>query len=115
MAKFQQRLFILLLIIQSYNAVYNPEPRMMHSASLIKNKLYVIGGASTDILNDTFYLDLSLNFTLDNSPFINDITTPNLAISIDNMAYATGGKDNNIIFLFGGWEGEVRFFYNIYT
>ena len=89
---------------------------MFHSASLVENKLYVAGGAADDItfLKDTFYLDLSINFTLENPPFINDATTPNLTNSLDKMASAVGGKDNATIFLFGGYT-NVRKPINFYT
>jgi len=93
------------LFIRSYNATYNPGGRYSHSANLVKNKLYVAGGYSTKVLNDIFYLDLSSSFTLDNPPFVNDVTTPNLPIAFDCMACIVGGKDNSTIFLFGGWEG----------
>ena len=79
----------------------------MHSACLVNDKLYVMGGYSQSFLNDTFYIDLSINFTLNNPPFINDVTTPKLGVSMDNMACAISGKDNATIFLFGGWQGVI--------
>src|SRR5438270_855356 len=104
MASFLQILFVSFLIIRSYNAAYNPGSRDMHSACLINDKLYFVGGYSQSFYDDVFYIDLSINFTLNNPPFINDATTPNLGVFMDNMAYAVGGADNATIFLFGGWQ-----------
>ena len=108
MINFLQKIFVLFLIVKSYNAAYSPGSRILHLASLVNHKLYVAGGSSNppvDFLSDTFYLDLSSNFTTDNPQFITDATTPSLGIRVNSMAYAVGGNNNATIFLFGGWQG----------
>src|SRR5579883_1918242 len=108
MIRFLQWIFVLFLLSRSYDAAYSPAARMLHSASLINSKLYVAGGSGgPSYLNDTFYLDLSSNFILDKPSFVNDGTTPNLIISLGQMGYAIGGKDNATIFLFAGFEGVI--------
>src|SRR4051812_41983018 len=104
MINFKLTLLILFLIIRGYNVDgYNPEPRAGHSAILVGNKIFVIGGYDgTNFMNDVFYLDLRRNFTLDNISFVHDDTTPNMEMGIDFSAIAVGGKDNATIFIFGG-------------
>jgi len=100
------------LFIRCYNATYDPGARTRHSASLVKNRIYVAGGIKgvATLLNDTFYIDSSLDFTFDNPPFINDTTTSDLKVSFVNMTSFVGAKDNTTIFLFGGWKGVSLIF-----
>ncbi|KAF0559058.1 galactose oxidase [Gigaspora margarita] len=88
-----------------------PNGRWAHSSVLIDNKLYFKGGnklsdnSNEGLTNELFYLDVSKPFT----------TTDNVSITWINLTYTDGplkgeatscigGKNNDIIFEFGGYS-----------
>ncbi|CAG8675272.1 12854_t:CDS:2, partial [Racocetra persica] len=90
---------------------YTSTPRHSHSATLIGNKLYILGGSSTTIANpnydiftptnDLFYLDVSAAFNKTNIPWtdlFNVVDTPKQ----DAASVSTGGPNKDNIFLCGG-------------
>ncbi|KAF0426208.1 galactose oxidase [Gigaspora margarita] len=104
-------IYILLLNFQlSYVLVkaYTPIPRNSHRATLIGNKLYILGG---DIDNTNFvfiptkdsffYLDVSVAFNTTNIPWMDLSKIVGTPIQ-SGAAVSAGGPNKNIIFLVGG-------------
>ncbi|CAG8783475.1 4973_t:CDS:1, partial [Gigaspora margarita] len=104
-------IYILLLNFQlSYVLVkaYTPIPRYSHRATLIGNKLYILGGdtyntgiAFTPTKDGFFYLDVSAAFNTTNIPWAdlhNIVGTPIQSAA----AVSAGGPNKDIIFLVGG-------------
>ncbi|RIA86769.1 hypothetical protein C1645_740603 [Glomus cerebriforme] len=81
---------------------FKPLQRSFHTATLINDKLYIMGGKSIDSnLNEFFYLDTSVTFNIQNLPWVdlsNTITFP----SSYGTASVKGGANNDTLFLFGG-------------
>ncbi|KAF0496480.1 galactose oxidase [Gigaspora margarita] len=86
---------------------YTPTPRYAHSAALIGNKLYILGGDNDSPTTqftptkDFFYLDISVGFNTSNIPWTdlsNVVGTPKQS----RAAVSAGGPNKDIIFLFGG-------------
>ncbi|RIB15718.1 hypothetical protein C2G38_1561594 [Gigaspora rosea] len=103
-------IYILLLNFQlSYVLVaYTPIPRNSHCATLIGNKLYILGGDTnntsfvfTPTKDSFFYLDVSATFNMTNIPWAdlsNIVGTPIQS----RAAVSAGGPNKDIIFLVGG-------------
>ncbi|KAF0559385.1 galactose oxidase [Gigaspora margarita] len=92
-------------------AVFIPDGRESHSSVLIDDKLYFSGGIIhlPNITNEFFYLDVSKPFT----------TTDNVSIPWIDLTYTggpqkylvtacIGGKNNDMIFIFGGSSLNVN-------
>ncbi|CAG8488736.1 1922_t:CDS:2 [Cetraspora pellucida] len=101
-------LYIILLNFQPLYILvkaYIPIPRHLHSATLIGNKLYILGGdiGSTEPSaflpsNDFFYLDVSVAFNTTNIPWTN---LSGVIVTPKHSRAAVSTRDK-IIFLFGG-------------
>ncbi|CAG8568713.1 15993_t:CDS:2, partial [Cetraspora pellucida] len=101
-------LYVILLNFQPLYILvkaYIPIPRHLHSATLVGNKLYILGGdiGSTDPSaflpsNDFFYLDVSVAFNTTNIPWTN-LTG---VVVIPKHSRAAVSTRDKIIFLFGG-------------
>ncbi|RIB14716.1 hypothetical protein C2G38_2143914 [Gigaspora rosea] len=86
-------------------AAFIPNGRIYHSSVLIGDKLYFSGGYnnSIDSMSEFFYLDVSKPFTTTDNvsiPWI-DLTYTSGPSKIEATA-CTGGKNNDMIFIFGG-------------
>ncbi|KAF0501092.1 galactose oxidase [Gigaspora margarita] len=90
-------------------ATFIPNERYCHSSVLIDKKLYFIGGfkfvnsSFSSITNEFFYLDVSKPFTTTNNiliPWI-DLTYTGGPLKYSATA-CIGGKNNDMIFIFGG-------------
>ncbi|CAG8563054.1 44023_t:CDS:2, partial [Gigaspora margarita] len=86
---------------------YTPTPRYAHSAALIGNKLYILGGDNDSPTTqftptkDFFYLDISVGFNTSYIPWT-DLSSVVGTPKQSRAAVSAGGPNKNIIFLFGG-------------
>ncbi|CAG8722279.1 13005_t:CDS:2, partial [Funneliformis caledonium] len=95
--------------INSQSTSFIPTKRFEHSATLIDDKLYILGGLSLSsnlpnvtIGKEFFYLDFSTSF--DNQKLIwKDLTNINKVPSHCDSATANGGLKNTLV-LFGGFK-----------
>ncbi|RIB29119.1 hypothetical protein C2G38_2027987 [Gigaspora rosea] len=90
-------------------AAFIPNGRFFHSSVLIDNKLYFSGGfkqinySYITVTNEFFYLDVSKPFTTtdnDSIPWV-DLTYTGGPLKAGTTA-CIGGKNNDMIFIFGG-------------
>src|SRR5881275_2972437 len=92
--------FVVILILQViFVESYTPEARFGHSCSLVDTKLYFVGGLgqgeNDSVSTQTFYLDVSDSFNLNNIPW-NFITSAPVGVTYTQTF--VGGKSNNQIF-----------------
>jgi len=84
---------------------FKPLERYLHTATLVDNKLYVLGGddeVNYEIIGKNFfYLDVSVSFSTQELLW-NDLTSINIVPSHRNAASVNGGVNNNTLFLYGG-------------
>ncbi|CAG8684581.1 25152_t:CDS:2, partial [Cetraspora pellucida] len=91
-----------------------PYRKYSHSSILINKKLYFIGGYSRPgqnyTTNEFFYLDVSKPFTIKDSASIpwNDLTYTGGPQKASATA-CTDGKNDDLIFIFGGYPYEPSF------
>ncbi|GBB99628.1 hypothetical protein RclHR1_03590003 [Rhizophagus clarus] len=91
-------------------APYKPNKRIGHTATLIDNKLYILGGFSAGhVGKDFFYLDVSVSFNTQNLPW-NDLSNINIVPSHSDAATVKGGASNSSLFLYGGANDTVTDF-----
>src|SRR5437763_16547124 len=97
-------LFILIIEINCQPTPFKPIQRFIHTATIINNKLYILGGSdlANDIkLKDFFYLDASVPFDT-RSLLWHDLSSTNTVPAHYSAASVKGGADNNTLFLYGG-------------
>jgi hypothetical protein len=93
------------LLVVKINCQLAPfKPRCLHTATLIDNKLYILGGLLRE--NDFFYLDVSVAFNTQNLLW-NDLSNVNIVPAHYNSASVKGGANNNTLFLYGGRNNTV--------
>src|SRR6266498_855653 len=100
-------LWLLLLVeINCQMTPFKPKMRILHTATLIDNKLYILGGSSktVDVGKDFFYLDVSVPFNAQNLSW-NDLSSINIVPHLD-AASVKGGANNNTLFLYGGFSTD---------
>ncbi|RIB23255.1 hypothetical protein C2G38_2032904 [Gigaspora rosea] len=110
MLLFNFYIFTFLLNFTYTFAVFIPNGRAWHSSVLIDNKLYFSGGLKYNgllnkITNEFFYLDVSKPFTSkdnDSIPWV-DLTYTGGPLKTGATA-CIGGKNNKMIFIFGGFS-----------
>ncbi|CAB5327282.1 galactose oxidase [Rhizophagus irregularis] len=98
----------LLVEVKSQLITYKPDLRYAHTATLIEDKIYILGGAVPPRADnglspkETFlYLDVSTPFSTNEVKYI-DISNNN-AVPSHRYAIATkGGTNNSTLFLYGG-------------
>ena len=113
--------------VESQNARFNPSKRGAHTATLIDDKLYILGGYSlSNEPNETvgrqfFYLDVSKSFSTQNIQWM-DLTSFNSDVAPPppphmRAASVRGGANNKTLFLFGGnpIAGEMELVYTFDT
>ncbi|RIA84167.1 hypothetical protein C1645_832675 [Glomus cerebriforme] len=97
--------FQLLVEINCQMTPFKPMPRDLHTATVIDNKLYILGGNSdvkgSTVGKDFFYLDVSVTFNTQNLLW-KDLSTINSVPSHYGATSVGGGKNNNTLFLYGG-------------
>src|SRR2546430_1035028 len=116
MSIMSQKYIILCLIFQLFivveiNCQFYPMKRIYHTATLIKNKLYILGGAyysddSTIIGKQFFYLDVSAPFNTQKLLW-QDLSSINTVPAHSGAASVKGGADNNTLFLYGGFTPDT--------
>ena len=100
-------LWILFRLLVETNCQKNPPQRFGHTATLIDNKLYILGGngGSSDgpvgTIKEFIYLDFSVKFNTKNLLW-NNLTSINTVPSHLDAASVKGGVNNNTLFLYGG-------------
>src|SRR6266540_3145735 len=77
--------------------------RWLSTATLIDDKLYILGGESEGELvgKQFFYLNVSVSFNTQELSW-NDLTSTNIVPSHWGAASVNGGANNNTLFLYGG-------------
>ncbi|CAI2173728.1 16440_t:CDS:1 [Funneliformis geosporum] len=101
---------------------FKPLKRYAHTATLIDNKLYILGGRVTETNNNEhigtqfFYLDVSIPFNTKNILW-HDLTEINIIPAHRAAASVRGGAYNNILFLYGGKndKGDLELVYSFDT
>src|ERR1043166_8405441 len=113
LALFMLFLSFQLSVINCQTAVFKPKQRMHHTATLINNTLYILGGSNTILGNnendnaentvgkDFFYLDFSGVFSAKDLPW-KDLSIRNTVPSHNGAAAVKGGGNNNTLILYGG-------------
>ena len=82
---------------------FRPKRRGDHTATLINNKLYILGGYGNDVQGkEFFWLDFSVPFNTTQNLSWQDLSNVNLVPSHSDAASVSGGADNNTLFLYGG-------------
>src|SRR5438046_6832230 len=97
-------IFQLLVEINCQMTQFKPTQRFLHTATLINNKLYILGG--TDLVNDIrlkdfFYLDVSVPFNTQQLLW-QDLSNINTVPVHSSATSVKGGANNNTLFLYGG-------------
>ncbi|CAG8664219.1 5446_t:CDS:2 [Funneliformis caledonium] len=91
---------------------FKPLKRYAHTATLIDNKLYILGGRVTTTTNNEnigrqfFYLDVSVSFNTKNLIW-HDLTDINIIPAHRAASSARGGVYNDTLFLYGGGNDKV--------
>ncbi len=100
----------LLIEINCQMTPFKPLQRELHTATLIDDKLYILGGIrdvdgiddiDTIAGNQFFYLDASVSFNTQELSW-NDLTSINIVPSHAKAASVNGGVNNDTLFLYGG-------------
>ncbi|CAG8494019.1 16119_t:CDS:2 [Rhizophagus irregularis] len=82
---------------------YKPMERSRHTATLIDDKLYILGGYKPlEVGKDFFYLDVSVPFITRNLLW-KDLSSINTVPSHYHAVSVNGGENNNSLFLYGGY------------
>ncbi|PKB95421.1 hypothetical protein RhiirA5_436745 [Rhizophagus irregularis] len=82
---------------------FKPSVSYRHTATLIDNKLYILGGLDSEniVLDEFFCLDVSVPFNTQELPW-QDLSNINLVPVHMSAALARGGANNDTLFLYGG-------------
>src|SRR4051812_7004879 len=92
-------------LLVEVNSQITPGLRSGHTATLINNTLYILGGVippSNSIPKETFfYLNLSASFNTNELMWI-DLSNNNIVPSHYDAAAIKGGANNNTLFQYGG-------------
>ncbi|PKC05978.1 hypothetical protein RhiirA5_420196, partial [Rhizophagus irregularis] len=99
-------LWILLQVLVEVNCQMTPfKPSVVwcHTATLIDNKLYILGGLdlSNKPVKEFFYLDISVPFDTQQLLW-QDLTNINLVPAHFDATSVKGGTNNDTLFLYGG-------------
>ncbi|CAG8649755.1 14089_t:CDS:2 [Funneliformis caledonium] len=99
-------LFIQLLIeVNCQTTLFNPLQRYVHTATLIDDKIYFLGGRddmnTVKIGREFFYLDVSVPFDTQTILW-HDLTSFNTVPAHISAASVNGGANNKTLFLYGG-------------
>ena len=100
-------LLLLLVEVKPQKTIYRPDLREAHTATLINDKLYILGGVIPPYLNkappkETFlYLDCSVPFNTNELKWM-DLTNSGVIPPHYSSAAVKGGASNDTLFLYGG-------------
>ncbi|RGB23124.1 hypothetical protein C1646_774972 [Rhizophagus diaphanus] len=103
-------LWILLQVLVKVNCQmtpFKPSVCCRHTATLIDNKLYILGGNDlNDIpLKEFFYLDVSVPFNTQELSW-QDLSNINMVPPHSSAASVKGGPNNDTLFLYGGFTAD---------
>ncbi|GET01594.1 hypothetical protein GLOIN_2v1780026 [Rhizophagus clarus] len=104
------KLWLLIQIIIEINCQTSPyvhKRRKGHGATLIDNKLYILGGDNNG--KDFFYIDFFAPFNTQNLS-IKDLSSINTIPKHLNAMSVKGGANNIILFVFGGGADAIHTF-----
>lgn len=94
--------------------------RYSHTATLINNKLYILGGdaillvdVNKNVGKEFFYLDVSVPFNAQNLLW-QDLSSVNIVPSHLGATSVNGGANNNTLFLYGGNITTAELVYTFY-
>src|ERR1044071_237881 len=107
----------LLIGVNCQTVPFKPLQRYRHTATLIDDKLYILGGQSD--VDETagkqfFYLDASVPFNTRELPW-NDLTSTNIVPSHAKAASVNGGLKNDTLVLYGGGDEKMSLVYTFGT
>ncbi|CAB4394356.1 unnamed protein product [Rhizophagus irregularis] len=101
-------LWILLQVLVKVNCQMTPfksSISVLHTATLIDNKLYILGGwdsIKNQSLKEFFYLDVSVPFNTQELSW-HDLSNINMVPPHDTATSVKGGPNNDTLFLYGGF------------
>jgi hypothetical protein len=103
-------LWVLLQVIVKVNCQMTPfKPSVYygHTATLIDNKLYILGGRdlNRNQVKEFFYLDVSVPFNTQEL-FWKDLSNINMIPPHSGAASVKGGENNDTLFLYGGHSAD---------
>src|SRR5215213_7037542 len=92
-------LWLLFQILFKTNCQIIPMQRSLHTATLIDENLYILGGLGTEI--DFLYLDIPV--AINNKQLLwQDLSITNIVPPHFGATSVKGGANNNTLFLYGG-------------
>jgi hypothetical protein len=97
-------LWILFQLLIEINCQISHRKRSGHTATLIDNKLYILGGSdifNSNVGKDFFYIDFSVPFNTRNL-LSTDLTNVNTVPAHYNAGSAKGGANNDTLFILVG-------------
>jgi hypothetical protein len=98
---------------QSYNPYY-PMKRHDHTATIINNKLYILGGSGYSGDHEFFYLDISTKIDTQNLSW-KDLSNINIVPSHYGATSVVGGANNDTLFLYGVYNSAIYTFDSKYN
>jgi hypothetical protein len=104
-------LWVLVQVLVKVNcqmAPFKPSVYFGHTATLIDNKLYILGGRdlNRNQVKEFFYLDVSVPFNTQELSW-KDLSNVNM-VSLHNFAASVkGGANNDTLFLYGGLTDQT--------
>jgi hypothetical protein len=105
----------LLIGVNCQTEIFNVTGRYGHTATLIDQKLYILGGSSDNEFNNTgrhfFYLDVSISFNTQGLSWQN-LSNINTVPLHYFAAAAKGGSNNDTLFLYGVKDGYLIYMFN---
>src|ERR1051325_8190678 len=106
-------LFQLLVEINCQKTSSRPSRRVLHTATLVDNKLYILGGGSLPTFDldlavekEFLYLDVSVAFNTQELVW-NNLTYINTVPPHYGAASVKGGEKDNTLFLYGGLSNDI--------
>ncbi|PKY21291.1 galactose oxidase [Rhizophagus irregularis] len=112
----------LLLVVKVYSQILTikPDLRYDHTATLIRDGLYIIGGATPDGKTPNYpflFLDVSIPFDTKQLKWhdLSNLSNNDIVPSHQFAAAIKGGADNNTLFLYGGMNLDNNPMSLVYT
>ncbi|GET52767.1 uncharacterized protein OCT59_016956 [Rhizophagus irregularis] len=95
-------LWILFQLLIEINCQISPDKRRRHTATLVDNKLYILGGSEINkVGKDFLYIDFSVPFNTRNL-LLTDLSKVNIVPPHFGAGSAKGGANNDTLFICGG-------------
>ncbi|PKK71251.1 hypothetical protein RhiirC2_828473 [Rhizophagus irregularis] len=112
-------LWILLQVLVKINCQmtpFKPSVYFRHTATLIDNKLYILGGwdFNNNPLKEFSYLDVSVPFNTQELSW-QDLSNINMLPPHSSATSVKGGANNDTLFLFGGFKAANQIMELVYT